>query len=403
MAHTILIFSLAYYPRNVGGAEVALQKITDRIAKDTILFHMVTHRFYADQPDIEYIGNIVVHRVGTPFEARLAQKSSLFLYVLKMMFVVRAAKKGISLHKEIGFNGLWAMMSYMAIPIMLMRMWGIRIPYVITLQEGDSKDHVFKRLQILPFLSLLQKAFREATHIQAISHFLAEWARELGYTGSVQVIPNGVDVALFSHDIAHADVERMQQTIGKKTGEVWLIHTGRYVEKNALDTVLRALPLLPPYVHFFALGEGPEEKALRRLAVSLGVDERYHTHPYVHIDSIPQFLKACDIFVRPSRSEGMGNSFVEAMAASIPVIGTRAGGIVDFLSDGSEVGHQKTGWVVRIDAPQDIADAVLCIVNHTSEVTEVLREAQTLVTDRYNWDSIAQAMESHIFSSLFIE
>ena len=195
----------------------------------------------------------------------------------------------------------------------------------------------------------------------------------------------------------------MQQTIGKKTGEVWLIHTGRYVEKNALDTVLRALPLLPPSVHFFALGEGPEEKALRRLAVSLGVDERYHTHPYVHIDSIPQFLKACDIFVRPSRSEGMGNSFVEAMAASIPVIGTRAGGIVDFLSDGSEVGHQKTGWVVRIDAPQDIADAVLCIVNHTSEVTEILREARTLVTDRYNWDSIAQAMESHIFSSLFIE
>ncbi len=56
----ILIFSLAYYP-HVGGAEVALKEITDRISD--IEFHMITLNF-GGEPREEKIGNIFVHRVG---------------------------------------------------------------------------------------------------------------------------------------------------------------------------------------------------------------------------------------------------------------------------------------------------------------------------------------------------
>src|SRR3989344_6009127 len=113
----ILIFSLAYYPR-VGGAEVAIKKITNNI-KD-IEFHMVTMRFSS------------------------------------------ADKK-----KE-KFDAVWVMMSYMLLPFLLS---GLRIPYALTLQEGDTAHHMFRRLHILPFLPLINRGFRGATVVQAISNY----------------------------------------------------------------------------------------------------------------------------------------------------------------------------------------------------------------------------------------
>ena len=60
----ILIFSLAYYPRFVGGAEVAIKEITDRIDPKGVAFHMVTLRFDSNLPKTEKIGNVAIHRVG---------------------------------------------------------------------------------------------------------------------------------------------------------------------------------------------------------------------------------------------------------------------------------------------------------------------------------------------------
>lgn len=58
----ILIFSLVYYPNFVGGAEVAVKEITDRIPKEEVSFFMVAMR--TDRKRVEQIGNITVHRVG---------------------------------------------------------------------------------------------------------------------------------------------------------------------------------------------------------------------------------------------------------------------------------------------------------------------------------------------------
>src|SRR3989344_6357444 len=58
----ILIFSLAYYPNAVGGAEVAIKEKTDRMPD--IEFHMITLRFDSTLPLVEKVGNVLVHRIG---------------------------------------------------------------------------------------------------------------------------------------------------------------------------------------------------------------------------------------------------------------------------------------------------------------------------------------------------
>jgi len=109
---------------------------------------------------------------------------------------------------------------------------------------------------------------------------------------------------------------------------------------------------------------------------------------------MPLMLAACDIFIRPSRSEGMGNSFIEAMAAELPVIATQEGGIADFLFDAKKnPGTPTTGWAVSKDAPQEIADAVQDILAHPEQVAHVKATAKALALEKYDWDLIAGDMK----------
>jgi glycosyltransferase involved in cell wall biosynthesis len=114
--------------------------------------------------------------------------------------------------------------------------------------------------------------------------------------------------------------------------------------------------------------------------------------------AMPLMLQACDIFIRPSRSEGMGNSFIEAMATKRPVIATQEGGIADFLFDANRNPDQSTtGWAVDKDRPDHIAQQVQNILAHPTEVARVTENAYQLVLQKYDWERIATDMREKIF------
>lgn len=402
MPKRILIFSLAYYPRHVGGAEVAIKEITDRCSPAEYEFHLITNCFDTALSRTERIGNVTVHRVGFGRKgAGTAATHSKLFYIAKVLYVPAAALRAYRLHRVHAFHGAWAMMAYMTFPLVLLRMVGVRIPYAITLQEGDPFEHVFKRWYIRVFRPLLTYGFRHASVIQSISEYLAGWARELAPHVPVVVVPNGVNTALFGTPPSAPELSETLGATGKKEGEKWLIHTGRYVHKNGLDTIIRALPLLDTSVHLLLLGEGPLEQELRTLAQELQVADRVHFHPYVPLHETVPYLYACDMFIRPSRSEGMGISFVEAMAAGLPVIATQEGGISDFLFDARRNPDKPTtGWAVGVDAPDGIARAVRDIVGDKAQTTRVLAQARALVHERYEWDTIARDMREQVFTKL---
>lgn len=362
-----LIFSLAYMP-HVGGAEIAIKEITDRIAD--MEFHLITLRF-SGEPKTERLGNVTVHRVGHGRS-----------YVSKILFVPQAAYLAHFLHRTHAFDLFWAMMSYMLLPIVLLRSMGIKVPYVLTLQEGDSWKHMFVRWFILPFRPLLSYGFRHASAVTAISTYLGAWAKRMGYPGTVRLIPNGVDIDRFLGVGIHSQIKE----------PVTLITTSRLVKKNAVDDIIRALAYLP-VSRLQICGVGPEESKLRKLAGAPGIHGRVDFRGHVSHDALPAMLSRADIFVRPSRSEGMGNSFIEAMVAGLPVIATQEGGIADFLFDAKRNPDQETtGWAVDVDAPEQIADAVIDIVTHPEKVIQVTAAAKHLAVTKYDWRLIAKSM-----------
>ncbi|MDE1966145.1 MAG: glycosyltransferase family 4 protein [Patescibacteria group bacterium] len=323
----ILILSLAYYPSNVSGAEAAIREITDRIEPSDIEFHLITLLFDAQAPREERIGNVTVHRVGAGGA-----------YLSKMLFPFLAAMKARALHRTKPFDALWAMMTYMLLPAMLAKRFGVRVPHMLTLQDGDPYEKVFGRARIRPFLGLIDEGFRGAKVIQVISSYLGTWPAKRGSSAPVVVVHNGANPRDLKEAVAPEEVRAIRERFGKKPDDVWLVNTARLVHQKGNDDTIRALAALPKRVKVVLVGGGPDEAMLKTLAKESGFEARVLFTGPVDRSVVSGYRTAADIFVGPSRSEGLGNAFLSAMASRVPVVATREGGLAEFaFSDGDPV------------------------------------------------------------------
>ncbi|MEK7628453.1 MAG: glycosyltransferase [Patescibacteria group bacterium] len=396
----VLIFSLAYFPKHVGGAEVAIKEITERMPD--IEFHMVTNRFDATLPKEEKIGNIIVHRIGiVTHNPSMADLKKWPLNFNKPLYQFLAAWKAIRLHRKYHFDAMWAMMAHSTgVPAAIFKMVHPEVGYVLNLQEGDPVDYIEAKMR--PVWPLFTRAFTMADIIQPLSTFLAKWARARNFSGPIEIIPNAVAAQHFMQAYSAEELSGARAKLGKTENDVFLVTTSRLVTKNAVDDVIQAIALLPERVHFVIYGTGPDEDMLRTLAKEKKVEHRIHFEGQIGHTEMPLLLKACDIFIRPSRSEGFGASFMEAMAAEMPVIATHEGGISDFLFDERRNPDKPTtGWAVDKDSPKQIADAVRDITARPEKVREVVKNAKDMVLAKYDWDIIARDMKKKVFDHLF--
>lgn len=364
----VLIFSTAYFPF-VGGAEVAVKELTDRLGND-IEFDLITARIGKDLPKTERIGKVNVYRIG--IGVRLIDK---------LLLPFWGAFKTLSLQRKNRYALYWCIMASFASGAAYIANWfQKKVPIILTLQEGDSEKYLkFKWFGLIDLSWRL--ALARTSILTAISNYLLERAKRLGFRGESYLIPNGVNTQKFSNSERKKFSER-----------ITLITTSRLNTKNGVGDVIKALALLPENVVFKILGAGELEAKLKQLTRNLNLENRVEFLGLVSPENIPAHLHDADIFVRPSLSEGMGNSFIEAMAAGLPVIATPAGGIPDFLKDG------ETGVFCRANDPESISAAVKRLLNDPELVERIKANALKMVRERYDWDLIARDMKSKVFN-----
>jgi glycosyltransferase involved in cell wall biosynthesis len=269
----------------------------------------------------------------------------------------------------------------------------------LPLQEGDPIEDIKKTM--LPLYPLFVRGFTKADFVQAISNYLGNWARDMGFEGPLEVIQNAVDVKHFSREYTDSELQALKQKLGKNKDDVFLITTSRLVKKNAVDDVIKSLKHLPENILFIVLGDGPDKEKLLKLAEDIGVKDRVEFLGHIEHSEMPKYLKVSDIFIRPSLSEGMGNSFVEAMAAGLPIIATQEGGIMDFLFDPDRNSDKKpTGRAVNTRDPEGIAGAVKLYLKDKEKTQEIIKNARELAFDKYDWDLIAKNMKEKVFDKL---
>jgi glycosyltransferase involved in cell wall biosynthesis len=122
--------------------------------------------------------------------------------------------------------------------------------------------------------------------------------------------------------------------------ELQVVFVGRLDVKKGVELLIRAVASVAPLVqircHIF--GDGYQRPRFESLAQSESVSDRVHFWGYNA--EIKNWLKAFDVLVLPSYSEGMGIAVLEAMAAGLPVVATRTGGIPEAVVD------EKTGYLI---------------------------------------------------------
>lgn len=375
MSKRVLIFSTAYLPL-IGGAELAVKEITDRLPDYD--FDLITARIKSNLPKEERLGRVNVYRLGWGLPL-----------LDKLYLAFRGGGLGRKLGRQKKYDLVWGIMASFGGLAAAKFKQQTGTPFLLTLQEGDNLSEVESKMA--PLWWQFKNIFSSADRVQTISNYLADWAIRMGTNkDQIAVVPNGVDLKTFFCDQFSCDQDRLNNLEQK------IIFTAsRLVRKNATEIIIQALTKLPSNFILRIAGTGEEENNLKKLVHNLSLDNKVEFLGNLNHQEIAQELKQADVFARPSRSEGLGNSFLEAFAAGVPVVATGVGGINDFLR------HQETGFLCEVDNPESLAEQIKFITDpqNKEKVWAITNTARNLVKENYNWDKISLQI-SEIFASL---
>lgn len=208
---------------------------------------------------------------------------------------------------------------------------------------------------------------------------------------SVRVIYNGVDPDRFTEGEATDVTSR--HNIGED--DVVLLNVGRYVpQKSQADLILAMDRVVNDYpnVKLLIVGWGDLEHQLREQVKAN--DLEHHVEITGFVESIEDYYTTADAFVAASSFEGLPVTFLEAMAAGLPVIGTAVPGITEVVADG------KNGYLVPPDDIQKLSNAITKLCRSAVTRSEFGRVSSHLVEEQFSISNTVEEYESLYWDTL---
>jgi len=263
-----------------------------------------------------------------------------------------------------------------AVAWLLRSLYGI--PYIVSLRGGDVPGFrpydfwLYHRIAV-PFLRMI---WRRASLLVANSSGLRDLARRFDANVDIAIVPNGVDLQRY--------------TVPGRTGTSSLIlSAGRIVHQKGLDLALNALSGLKEYEwSWHVAGDGPQLPSLKQAAQESGVGDRISFIGWQSADGLRQEYMDADLFVFPSRHEGMPNAVLEAMACGLPVIATRIAGNEELVVDG------ETGFLVPVEDTAALREALRDLLSDKQKRARLGRAGRVRVEQQYSWQRVATDYES---------
>ncbi len=264
-------------------------------------------RTYRSTPTFYRLNDIPVHRPRYLSPPR----SDLWMPVHRQY--VRAAAGAVEppdiIHAHFAYPGGVA-------GVQLAARWNV--PLVLTLHGDDVHVHPEKYGRLR---RALLYGVTNADMVVAVSEALADRTAQLTRRRPT-VAPIGINLGVFTPSCTQAEARR---TLGLPADRWIVLHLGRLVEEKGIRDLLAALTTMNAFGGLGVfVGQGPLTDAVRAApgCMVTGVQPN---------ERVPLFLRAADVFVLPSYSEGMPTVLVEAGAAGLPVVATAVGGIPELL------------------------------------------------------------------------
>jgi len=210
--------------------------------------------------------------------------------------------------------------------------------------------------------------------------------REGADPARVRVIPNGIDLERFDREAA-ASPRPPVEGLRPEAPVVALVANMKHGVKGHGDFLLAAASVARalPAARFLLVGDGGLRPELERRARELGLGSAAIFTG--RRTDVPSLLSRCTAAVSSSRSEGLSNAIMEAMAASLPVVATAVGGNVELVRDG------RTGFLVRPGDASQLAARLVDVLRDPGLAARLGHAGRRRVEDEYSARRLGERLQ----------
>jgi glycosyltransferase involved in cell wall biosynthesis len=377
----VLLTTDYFLPEGLGGVERVVHEVGIRLAGMGHQVHVLTLTSSGSvtYPRTAVDGDgLIVHRLPAVdlmpilhFQARLPVGA-----IPRMASIVRSIRPDIiNLHNILFFSS--------PVTALLRAVLAHGTPMVTTMHLGgmdDLKGAVGLGVRLWE-RTVARIPLGSSRRVICVSRAVARHAVQLGVSpDKLDVIPNGVDLSRFTPSPEDAS--------DRTNHHFTIIFIGRMVFNKGPQYLVDAAPLVLaaiPNARFLMVGDGVERPRLERRVHQLGIDHAFRFTGGIH--DVSPLLRASDVCVRPSLSEGMPLTVLEALASGIPVVATPVGGTPELVLEGA------TGVLTPVGDVKSLADAIIDLGRNSRKRRLMGEQGRELMEREYGWERVAAKTE----------
>lgn len=357
------------YPPVGGGAANASAHLTREFQYLGHETAVLTCRF-RDLPEHELKDGVLIHRTWS-----MRHSKSRSGPVEQLSFLLGAATEGMRFIRKWQPDVVLCFFGMPSGPIGLFAKHLFGIPYLVSLRGGDVpgfRPYDFSTYHTLVG-PLIRLVWKQADAVVANSQGLKDLAKEFAPRIPISVIPNGVDVERYQPD-------------NREWSPPHLLFVGRVVYQKGLDLLINALDGLKSLDWKLSIvGDGPYLDEVIHLASQAGIRERIFFPGWVEKENLLEFYQRANLFVFPSRHEGMSNALLEAMAMGLPVVASDIAGNQELIEPG------KNGFLFTKEDETSLRIHIERMIKDKNERYEFGEKSRQVVVGNFTWKVTAKS------------
>lgn len=217
-----------------------------------------------------------------------------------------------------------------------------------------------------------QQTLQHTDHLFAVTTEATRYYAKFMSPQKISLVPAGIDVSKYTLKIK------------PKHNSQIILALCYLIKRKGIDVLLKAFAMIAakhPQARLWIVGSGPEEAALKQLASELKITDQVRFWGFVDNKQVAKYYAEAGVFVSPTRNEPFGQTFLEAMAAGVPIVATKTGGIPDIVT-------ADVGYTFPVDDVSALAEILHQLVGRDDRLTKLGQAAIKRVHKYYDWSVI---------------
>lgn len=178
----------------------------------------------------------------------------------------------------------------------------------------------------------------------------------------IYIVPTGIDIVPFKRtNFTEESRNELKESLGIKPNEKVILFLGRVANEKSIDVIMDSMPAIfkeHPEYKFLIVGDGPSKKDLEEQAKKLNIQDNVIFTGKIPWNEVPKYYNLGDVFVNASITETQGLTFIEAMAAEVPIVAKYAPNLSEFIHT------NKNGILIKKNS--DFKNAIIKVLTNDS-------------------------------------